>query len=601
MAASFIGLPVLIQLRSGGTASGTVAAIGASEGTITLADARISVQGAVRLERTVVLRREEVAGLELLSVKKAEASPRAAPPVPQVLVQPGREGLEPWQVDVQDGRDRIAQNLEEDAQALRGESAHGRPTGPRPYVPSPLPSPSPASSSPGPSTPRAKRGTRGGRRKKDVDFDHQDIEGGDEADLSTSYNHHERRRQPPHTAAHESFDKDFDFGAGLRSFDKQAVFAKIRSQDETDPSLRLHAHNRNPARTPQTKLLPTESVLTVEELEAQQLEQLQFVAGSSVPQGMTTDEDSELDAGYAGVGLRRVTNGLDALSLSGKKGLITEAGVSLPTVRLRQWKEALSIADIGTAPSPFQRTELSAYQLVTFVLSHLSSKLDLFPMSSPSSPPHARPSILLLCTDCEKANVALRSGTLLANRGFRVVALVEDAKSEELRTNLRVLSSAGGRIVRDLADVAPTYNLVIDALADSESSTGASLSSSVSGPGSLAGGRPPFAPSAFSIEVARWANSLDSGGIVIVSIDVPFGVDHDTGTPLLPELLPPAFIFSRALPRPGAAALLSSSPSPPQIFVADIGFPPSVWDRIGVEGFDSACWGAESVLRVVLN
>ncbi|GAA5969532.1 hypothetical protein JCM21900_000059 [Sporobolomyces salmonicolor] len=599
MAASFIGLPVLIQLRSGGTASGTVAAIGALEGTITLADARVSVQGAVRLERTVVLRREEVAGLELLSVNKAEALPPTAPPAPRVSVQPGRAGLEPWQADVQGGLNRIAQNLEEDAQALRGEAAHGRLTGPRPYIPSPLPSPSPASCSPGPSTPcTGKRGTKGGRRKKD-DFDYQDV-GGDVADLSASYNRHGRRRQPPHSAAHESFDEDFDFGAGLRSFDKQAVFAKIRSQDETDPSLRLHAHNRNPARTPQTKLLPTESVLTVEELEAQQLGQLQFVAGSSGPRGVTTDEDSELDGGYTGVGSRQVTNGLDALSLSGKKGLVTESGISLPTMRLRQWKEALSIADIETAPSSFQRTELSAYQLVTFVLSHLSSKLDFFPTSSSSSPPHSRPSVLLLCTDCEKANVALRSGTLLANRGFRVVALVEDAKSEELRTNLRVFSSAGGRIVRDLADITPTYNLVIDALADSESNTGASLSSSVSGPGALAGGRPSFAPSAFSIEVARWANSLDNGAIV-VSIDVPFGVDHDTGTPLLPELLAPAFIFSRALPRPGAAALSSSSPSPPQIFVADVGFPPSIWDRIGVDGYDSACWGAESVLRVELN
>ena len=241
------------------------------------------------------------------------------------------------------------------------------------------------------------------------------------------------------------------------------MFAHIRSTDNIDPSLRLVAHNRNPARTPQSKLLPTESVLTVEELEQQQLDRQAAMEAVPVKRGMTVEE---LEAGVASVGLaQEPERGYEYEALS------TENGIIVPSVKLRQWKEALGIADvcsrrlfpiltlessskmivclqIETSPSPFQRLELAAYQLTTFILAHLSQKFALFPLPSP---PQSRPSVLLLCTDCEKANVALRCGIQLANRGCRVIALVDDARSEELKTNLRVLSSSGGRIVRDVA------------------------------------------------------------------------------------------------------------------------------------------------------
>lgn len=42
MAASFVGLPVLIQLRSGGTAKGTVKSVDGSAGTIILSEGEFS-------------------------------------------------------------------------------------------------------------------------------------------------------------------------------------------------------------------------------------------------------------------------------------------------------------------------------------------------------------------------------------------------------------------------------------------------------------------------------------------------------------------------------------------------------------------------------
>jgi hypothetical protein len=72
------------------------------------------------------------------------------------------------------------------------------------------------------------------------------------------------------------------------------------------------------------------------------------------------------------------------------------------------------------------------------------------------------------------------------------------------------------------------------------------------------------------------------------------------GTPIAPVFLTPTFIFSRALPRPGAVALLSSNVDQvsPQLFVADVGFSPKIWDRIGVDDFETGLWGAEGIVRV---
>lgn len=75
-----------------------------------------------------------------------------------------------------------------------------------------------------------------------------------------------------------------------------------------------------------------------------------------------------------------------------------------------------------------------------------------------------------------------------------------------------------------------------------------------------------------------------------------------TGTQIAPVSLTPTFIFSRALPRPGAVALLSNSDeASPQLFVADVGFSPSIWDRIGVDDFETPVYGAEGIVRVSID
>ncbi|PWN46736.1 hypothetical protein IE53DRAFT_336543 [Violaceomyces palustris] len=54
-----------------------------------------------------------------------------------------------------------------------------------------------------------------------------------------------RINEPKQTpAASLGFEEEFDFGAGLRQFDKKKIWEEIRSSDQTDPSTLLVSHNR---------------------------------------------------------------------------------------------------------------------------------------------------------------------------------------------------------------------------------------------------------------------------------------------------------------------------------------------------------------------
>lgn len=220
-------------------------------------------------------------------------------------------------------------------------------------------------------------------------------------------------------------------------------------------------------------MLPSESVLSPQELYDQRQEALSIrqLAGREAKASMTpTDMSRRKPDG------EDATRQMQALTLDDEtdpraaKTLFTGRGVSVPAVKAKQWKEALSIAEVSSlrpsrkvvhsltlrrqiesAPTTAQRLEASAIALTTYILSHICLSQNLLPLPSP---PHSRPPICLLCTDAEKGYIVIRAGVTLANRGCRVVALVEDGadgKSEAWKTAVRVLSSAGGRIVRDVA------------------------------------------------------------------------------------------------------------------------------------------------------
>lgn len=130
-------------------------------------------------------------------------------------------------------------------------------------------------------------------------------------------------------------------------------------------------------------------------------------------------------------------------------------------------------------------------------------------------------------------------------------------------------------------DLESQYDLIIDAIADNETQGTLEFKS----PEALA--------------AASWAGD---SGIPILSIDSPFGVDHDTGQLSFAHLLaprieligiPPSFsglsistcfirpeyIVCRGAVRTGCGAPATQA----EIVLVDVGLFPSVWGRVGAE------------------
>lgn len=143
--------------------------------------------------------------------------------------------------------------------------------------------------------------------------------------------------EPP--ASHDPFPEEFNFSAGLLSFNKSAIFAQIQAADSTDPSLRLHSHNRNPtlAQRGQEKLLSSENVLSTEEAGEQVLTEV-----------LVSQRREEAIAELAEVPLVVVApNGATARTKRGRKAKFVNAdGVRIVQVRLKQYREILSIVDV---------------------------------------------------------------------------------------------------------------------------------------------------------------------------------------------------------------------------------------------------------------
>lgn len=109
--------------------------------------------------------------------------------------------------------------------------------------------------------------------------------------------------------------------------------------------------------------------------------------------------------------------------------------------------------------------------------------------------------VLLLVGPGDNGGDALWAGARLAGRGAQVEALLLADRAHE--AGLRALHAAGGRATSEPADLQPSPDLVVDGIVG-------------------IGGRPGLAPAAVA--------ALDCfAGVPVVAVDVPSGVDVDTG------------------------------------------------------------------------
>ena len=142
---------------------------------------------------------------------------------------------------------------------------------------------------------------------------------------------------------------------------------------------------------------------------------------------------------------------------------------------------------------------------------------------------------------------ALAAGRHLANRGVSISVLHSSPpRSPETRHQSEVL----GRLGALPTDTPVEADVVIDGV----------LGYSLSGP-----------PRGRASDLIRWMNE---GGVPVVSVDLPSGLDPDGGGELR---VAATDVVTLALPKPGLLQVEADH------WLADIGIPPLVWDRIGVE------------------
>ncbi|NND84102.1 MAG: NAD(P)H-hydrate epimerase [Acidimicrobiia bacterium] len=156
-------------------------------------------------------------------------------------------------------------------------------------------------------------------------------------------------------------------------------------------------------------------------------------------------------------------------------------------------------------------------------------------------------SALVLAGSGGNGGGALAAGRHLAHRGVEVtVVRSSEARRPETARQWDVLSRIGARGLADPKEA----DVVIDGV----------LGYSRSGP-----------PRGRAGELIGWMNEASAP---IVSVDLPSGLDPDTGAG--PSVVA-ASVVTLALPKPGLRGVEAD------LWLADIGIPPVVWERLGVD------------------
>ncbi|KAK4705813.1 enhancer of mRNA-decapping protein 3, partial [Phenoliferia sp. Uapishka_3] len=592
-ASAFIGLEIQATTYDNRVIIGVLQNIDTLQGTIELLHAAHNVTngGKIPLKSPLSLSRADVNKLQILSTAK---TPSSTPGADSERSTPRRHA---------ERVNNSASLTNAFAQAPSAEDVYALPSPPQPYTKaSPHSHNQPYDYSPAeqaeseieledsPKQRKQRGGVRRNRKGKGAGPSE-----GNEADVSaTPYDEPERgsagtgssrsrglREQPSgHHLQKQAFAEEFNFQANLDTFDKAKVFAQIKvsltvtgltiveltstsqSQDDTDPSLRLVAHNRS---RQQAKLAPTENVLSPEELAEQRKELNQSSADETSDYG----EEEERAPTKPVERERRATLKPSGNGTGIRRSFKTPSGVHVAAVRLKQFREALSIADIETGPSAIQRTENAGRGIASFILQTLSRDRQLFPLEQ-----RQRPSICVMAGDCQKGAVALRAGAHLSNHGCKVVCYIFSGQQVDgvFRTNLREFSSSGGRTLRDLEDLQSIqFDLLIDAIADND--VQATLGEKTTAD---------LAAATFALQT----------GVPILSIDSALGTDHDTGAPTTSSPLRPTYVACLGAVRSGCAVGLA------EVVLVDIGFSPTLWSRVGVDDWDACTFGADFVVSL---
>ncbi|WAR56842.1 hypothetical protein PtB15_7B693 [Puccinia triticina] len=366
---------------------------------------------------------------------------------------------------------------------------------------------------------------------------HEDTDGIPTPELSpplTTTTQPQTSASPP-PIVRSDFNQDFDFQAGLMAFDKAKLWAEIASTDSTDPKDRLVAHNRkktNGVHFGQARqeedyprhrnLGPTEMVLSAQE---------QVTNGSTVSNPWLQSPNNK----------------------SSNSCIISNDGHPIYPVRFDRLNQALSAASVEYGPSLIQRVENAGRSMADYIIKLLRQSL-----SSPKS--HKQSTIsILVGSHGTKASCAIRTGALLALKGFKVFLILSTpnrkstkARNDAFEFQLRLFSSAGALICPHVRDLPSSPTLIIEALAEN---------SITSVPNHLLIDKS-------LVDYTHCAPTL--------SIDISSYLNYDTGEPLVAAAHIPShqyLVCLGALPQ----GVLKSSTTPMEVCLIDLTLSESCW------------------------
>ncbi|MEO1130079.1 MAG: NAD(P)H-hydrate epimerase [Planctomycetota bacterium] len=186
--------------------------------------------------------------------------------------------------------------------------------------------------------------------------------------------------------------------------------------------------------------------------------------------------------------------------------------------------------------------------------------------------PPIDPSVLICCGPGNNGGDGLALARKLHNRGIRVVVLLTRAHADysgDAAINLGVLAhmnvpmeelcaAAPEQTLTCLLETHGMPNLIVDAL------LGTGLD------------RPPRCP----LDVLMgWMNQLHNEGASVLAVDVPTGLDCDTGLPLGDHIVHADVTLTLAARKPGFDAAGARAYTG-RVDVGDIGLPPELIDRV---------------------
>lgn len=197
--------------------------------------------------------------------------------------------------------------------------------------------------------------------------------------------------------------------------------------------------------------------------------------------------------------------------------------------------------------------------------------------------------MVILCTPSTKGGQGLRAGAHLVNHGCSVTAYLPQTDNPfpaNFDFHLRLFSASGGKVARSADDLPEHADLIVDALTDNDTSSGAGGSKDGSS------SRKPNRYDPQIQEAVSWAlscsidpsssgntrttanngNNFSEVSTKILSIDLPSNTDSDSGqvVPGATWSITPAAVVSLGLIKSGSAYIGNRY----RVYLADIGLSP---------------------------